>query len=137
MEDEETQELIEARNDEKKKDLRVRESDGMLMQENMMYVLIDMELKKVILDKAYCSTYAMHPEVVSKSKQKERSLFGLMQPLSIPQWKWENITMDFVYKFPRIRNGCDGVWVIVNRLTKSAQLIILKQMVSQREPFRL
>ncbi|KAM1151807.1 hypothetical protein ACFX19_035085 [Malus domestica] len=87
MEDEEMQELIEAKIDEKKKDLRVRESDGMLMQENMMYVLIDMELKKVILDEAYYSAYAMHPggvSVISKSKQKEISLFGLMQPLLVP-----------------------------------------------------
>ena len=61
MDDEETQELIEARNDGKKKDLRVRESDGMLMLENMMYVLNDMELKKVILDEAHCLAYAMHP----------------------------------------------------------------------------
>ena len=45
----------------KKKDLRVRESNGMLMQENMRYVLKDMESKKVILDEAYCSAYAMHP----------------------------------------------------------------------------
>ena len=62
MDDEETQELTEARNDGKKKNLRVRESDGMLMQENRMYVPNDMELKKVILDEAHCSTYAMHPE---------------------------------------------------------------------------
>ena len=62
MDDEETQELIEARNDGKKKDLRIRESDGMLMQENMMYVPNVMELKKVILDETHCSVYAMHPE---------------------------------------------------------------------------
>ena len=61
MDDEETQKLITARNDGKKKDFRVRESDCMLMQENMMYVLNDMELKKVILDEAYCSAYAIHP----------------------------------------------------------------------------
>ena len=47
IDDEETQELIEARNDEKeKKDLRFNESNGMLMQENGMYVTNDMELKE-------------------------------------------------------------------------------------------
>ena len=61
MDDESTQELIEARNDGKKKDLKVRGSNGMLMQENTMYVLNVMELKKVILDEEYGSAYAMHP----------------------------------------------------------------------------
>ncbi|CAN6695896.1 unnamed protein product [Malus baccata var. baccata] len=61
MNDEEIQELIEARNEGKKKDLRVRESDGMLMQENKMYVPNNAELKKEILDEAHISAYAMHP----------------------------------------------------------------------------
>ncbi|CAN6692016.1 unnamed protein product [Malus baccata var. baccata] len=46
-----------------------------------------------------------------------------MQPLLVPQWKWENITMDFVYKLPRTQNGFDGIWVVVDRLTKSAHFI--------------
>ncbi|CAN6677996.1 unnamed protein product [Malus baccata var. baccata] len=46
-----------------------------------------------------------------------------MQPLPVPQWKWKNITMDFVYKLPRTHNGIDGIWVIVDRLTKSAHFI--------------
>ncbi|KAM1321333.1 hypothetical protein PS2_014024 [Malus domestica] len=61
MNDEVIQELIQARNDGKKKDLRIRESDDMLMQENIMYVLNNVELKKEILDEAHCSAYAMHP----------------------------------------------------------------------------
>ncbi|CAN6694861.1 unnamed protein product [Malus baccata var. baccata] len=50
-----------------------------------------------------------------------------MQPLPVPQWKWENITMDFMYKLPRTRNGFDGVWVIVDRLTKSAHFIPVRE----------
>ncbi|XP_068323131.1 uncharacterized protein [Pyrus communis] len=61
MIDEEIQELIEARSQGKKKDLKVRESDGMLMQENRMYVPNNAELKKEILDETHCSAYAMHP----------------------------------------------------------------------------
>ncbi|CAN6685825.1 unnamed protein product [Malus baccata var. baccata] len=63
MNDEEIQELIEARNQGKKKDLRIWETDGMLMQENRMYVPNNMELKKEILDKAHSSAYSMHPGV--------------------------------------------------------------------------
>ncbi|CAL9002196.1 unnamed protein product [Prunus brigantina] len=48
---------------------------------------------------------------------------GLLQPLPIPEWKWERITMDFVFKLPRTQNKHDGVWVIVDRLTKSAHFL--------------
>ena len=50
MSDEETQEIIQARNRGKKKDFKIRETDGMLMQESRMYVSNNMELKKAILD---------------------------------------------------------------------------------------
>ncbi|CAN6725255.1 unnamed protein product [Malus baccata var. baccata] len=61
MDGEETHEIIQARNRGKIKDLRIRETDGMLMQESRMYVPKNMELKKAILDKAHISAYAMHP----------------------------------------------------------------------------
>nr|GFC33254.1 putative reverse transcriptase domain-containing protein [Tanacetum cinerariifolium] len=43
----------------------------------------------------------------------------LVQP-EIPEWKWDNITMDFVTKLPKSSQGYDTIWVIVDRLTKSA-----------------
>nr|GEU95257.1 reverse transcriptase domain-containing protein [Tanacetum cinerariifolium] len=46
----------------------------------------------------------------------------LVQP-DIPMWKWEKITMDFVTKLPKTSNGHDTIWVIVDRLTKSAHFI--------------
>ncbi|GKA98041.1 reverse transcriptase domain-containing protein [Tanacetum coccineum] len=52
--------------------------------------------------------------------QKPSSL--LVQP-EIPMWKWERITMDFVTKLPKTLNGHDTIWVIVDRLTKSAHFI--------------
>ncbi|CAN6678205.1 unnamed protein product [Malus baccata var. baccata] len=138
MNDEETQELIHARNKGKKKDLRIREIDGMLMQENKMYVLNNVELKKEILDEVHCSAYAMHPEGTKmyhtirpfynwSVKAKRKKPFRLMQPLPVPQWKWENITMDFVYKLPCTRNGYDRIWVIVDRLTKSVHFIPVRE----------
>ncbi|XP_068340358.1 uncharacterized protein [Pyrus communis] len=61
MGDEETQEIIQARNQGKMKDFRVRELNGMLVQESRMFVLNNLELKKAILDEAHISAYAMHP----------------------------------------------------------------------------
>uniref|UniRef100_A0A2N9F277 Integrase catalytic domain-containing protein n=1 Tax=Fagus sylvatica TaxID=28930 RepID=A0A2N9F277_FAGSY len=51
---------------------------------------------------------------------------GLLQPLPIPEWKWEHISMDFVTGFPRTPSGNDSIWVIVDRLTKSAHFLAIK-----------
>ena len=51
---------------------------------------------------------------------------GLLNPLPIPQWKWHNITMDFVSVFPLTQRKHDSVWVIVDRLTKSAHFLPVK-----------
>ena len=48
---------------------------------------------------------------------------GLLNPLPIPQWKWDNITMDFVSGFHLTQQKHDSIWVIVDRLTKSAHFI--------------
>ena len=46
-----------------------------------------------------------------------------MQPLEVSEWKWENITMDFVIGLPRTQKGHDAIWVVVDRLTKSAHFL--------------
>ena len=48
---------------------------------------------------------------------------GLLQPITIPEWKWERITMDFVSGLPLSPKKKDAIWVIVDRLTKSAHFI--------------
>jgi hypothetical protein len=48
---------------------------------------------------------------------------GLLQPLKIPEWKWEEISMDFIVGLP---NGYDSIWVIVYRLSKVAHFIPVK-----------
>ncbi|GJY81061.1 reverse transcriptase domain-containing protein [Tanacetum coccineum] len=45
----------------------------------------------------------------------------------IPEWKWENITMDFIVKLPRTRSGHDTIWVIVDRLTKSSHFLVVRE----------
>ena len=51
---------------------------------------------------------------------------GLLNPLPIPQWKWDNITMDFVSGFPLTQRKYDTVRVIVDRLTKSAHFLSIR-----------
>ena len=48
---------------------------------------------------------------------------GLLNPLPIPQWKWDSITMDFVSGLPLTQQKHDSVWVMVDKLTKSAHFI--------------
>ena len=56
-------------------------------------------------------------------KSEHRRPGGLLQPLKIPVWKWDDTSMDFIVGLPRTQLGNDALWVIVGRLTKSARFI--------------
>ncbi|KAL0440135.1 UNVERIFIED_CONTAM: Transposon Tf2-11 polyprotein [Sesamum latifolium] len=60
-------------------------------------------------------------------KAKHQAPAGKHRPLSIPEWKWEKITMDFVVGLPRTLRKHDAIWVIVDRLTKSAHFLPIRQ----------
>ncbi|GJZ29743.1 putative reverse transcriptase domain-containing protein [Tanacetum coccineum] len=59
----------------------------------------------------------------SKVKTEHQRPSGLLQQPEIPEWKWERIAMDFVIKLPRTGSGHDLIWVIIDRLTKSAHFL--------------
>ncbi|XP_070662255.1 uncharacterized protein [Malus domestica] len=95
----------------------------------------ELEQPRTVIELKYYLTHApvlALPDDSGKQnvKAKRKKSFGLMQPLPIPQWKWENITMDFVYKLPRTQNGFDGIWVVVDQLTKSAHFIPVREKYS-------
>ena len=48
---------------------------------------------------------------------------GLLQPIMVPEWKWDRVTMDFVSGLPVSASKKDAIWVVVDRLTKSAHFI--------------
>ncbi|GJV61659.1 retrovirus-related pol polyprotein from transposon TNT 1-94 [Tanacetum coccineum] len=62
-----------------------------------------------------------------KVKAEHQKPYGKVQPLEILVWKWEKITMDFVTKLPRTTKKHDAIWVIVDRLTKSAHFIPIRE----------
>nr|GFA80171.1 putative reverse transcriptase domain-containing protein [Tanacetum cinerariifolium] len=59
---------------------------------------------------------AKNPEAIREQKLEPR----LLVQTKIAEWKWDNITMNFVTKLPKSSQGYDTIWVIVDRLTKSA-----------------
>lgn len=58
-----------------------------------------------------------------KAKVEHQKPAGMLQPLDIPEWKWDSTAMDFVVGLPRTQKGYDSIWVIIDRLTKSAHFL--------------
>ncbi|GJZ76976.1 putative reverse transcriptase domain-containing protein [Tanacetum coccineum] len=73
--------------------------------------------------KADIATYVSKCLTCAKVNAKHQKPSELLQQSEIPVWKWERITMDFIIKLPRTPSGYDSIWVIVDRLTKSAHFI--------------
>ncbi|GJZ62541.1 putative reverse transcriptase domain-containing protein [Tanacetum coccineum] len=77
--------------------------------------------------KADIATYVSKCLTCLKVKAKHQKPSGLLVQPEIPQWKWDNITMDFVTKLPRAPSGNDTIWVIVDQLTKSAYFLPMRE----------
>jgi hypothetical protein len=61
--------------------------------------------------------YVAKYSICQQVQLEHRKPVGLLQPLPIPEWKWEMVTMDFVSGLPRRKRGNDTIWVIVDRLS--------------------
>ncbi|GKD78223.1 putative reverse transcriptase domain-containing protein [Tanacetum coccineum] len=77
--------------------------------------------------KANIATYVSKCLTCSKVKAEHQKPSGLLVQPEIPEWKWEKITMDFVTKLPKMTNGYDTIWIIVDRLTKSAHFLPMRE----------
>ena len=135
----------------RKPEFQIRD-DGVIVRRDRMCVPEIGELKREIMEEAHSSAYAMHPGSTKmyhtlrehywwKGMKKEIADFvsrcltcqqvktehqkpaGKIQPLPIPVWKWDKITMDFVIGLLRTRRQHDAIWVIVDRLTKFAHFL--------------
>jgi hypothetical protein len=112
-------------------------------------------LRETILKEAHDSDYSIHPgstkmyqdlkqkywwyglkrhvaahvamcDVCQRVKAEHQRPAGLLHPLKIPEWKWEDIGMDFITRLPRTSKGYDSIWVIMDRLTKVVHFIPVK-----------
>ncbi|GKD78447.1 putative reverse transcriptase domain-containing protein [Tanacetum coccineum] len=77
--------------------------------------------------KADIATYVSKCLTCLKVKAEHQKPSNLLVQPEIPQWKWDNITMDFVTKLPRTQSGNDTIWVIVYQLTKSAHFLPMRE----------
>ena len=73
------------------------------------------------------ATFVQKCVTCSQVKVEYRKPYSELQQLEIPEWKWDHITMDFVTKLPRTPSGNDMIWVIVDRLTKSAHFLATRE----------
>ncbi|GJZ31819.1 putative reverse transcriptase domain-containing protein [Tanacetum coccineum] len=83
------------------------------------------------------ATYVSKCLTCAKVKtEHQRPSGSLVQP-KIPQWKWDNITMDFFTKLPKSSQGYDAIWVIVDRLTKPAIFTPMRKTNSMEKLARM
>ena len=60
-----------------------------------------------------------------------------MQCIDLPSWKWDMINMDFVIGLTRTSRKFDSIWVIVDRLTKSAHFLPVRTTYTVEEYAKL
>ncbi|GKF59745.1 putative reverse transcriptase domain-containing protein, partial [Tanacetum coccineum] len=82
--------------------------------------------------KAKIATYVSKCLMCAKFKAEYQKPSGLLVQPEIPQCKWEDITIDFVTKLLKTETGQDTIWVIVDRLTKSAHFLPMKEQIMWR-----
>ena len=90
--------------------------------ENKMY----MDLKDIFWwhgMRREIASYVARCNICQRVKAEHQRPAGLLQPLKIPEWKWEEVGMDFITGLPRSNRGHDSIWVIVDRLSKVAHFI--------------
>ena len=129
--------------------------DGSLRYRGRVVVPQLTDLREEILREFHCSRFAVHPGGTKMYQDLRRQYYwsgmkrhlgdfvrrcltcqqvkaehqkpaGLLQPLEVAEWKWEHVMMDFVTHLPRTQQKHDAVWVIVDRLMKSAHFLAVR-----------
>jgi hypothetical protein len=131
-----------------------QDGKGILWFESRLVVPKNKDLKKKILDEAHLSKFSMHPgstkmyhdlkplywwtrmkreiaqyvsecDTCQRIKESHLKSVGALQPLSIPSWKWDDISMYFIVGLPNTSRHHDSIWVIVDQLTKVAHFLLV------------
>jgi hypothetical protein len=76
--------------------------------------------------------YVSECDTCSRIKASHLKTAGTLQPLPIPSWKWDDISMDFIVGLPLTSRNHDSIWVVVDRLTKTAHFIVVNSTYSPK-----
>nr|GEX53466.1 putative reverse transcriptase domain-containing protein [Tanacetum cinerariifolium] len=102
-------------------------SDGTLYCLDRIWVPLKGDVRTLVMDEAHKSKYYVHTGADKMYYDLRDRPSGLLQQPEIPIWKWKGIAMDFVTKLPRTNSRHDTIWVIVDRLTKSAHFLPMRE----------
>ncbi|GJY13588.1 putative reverse transcriptase domain-containing protein [Tanacetum coccineum] len=111
--------------------------DGGLYFMDRTWVLLIGDVRTLIMDERDISTYVSKCLTCSKEKAEHQRPSGLLQQPEIHEWKWDKIIMDFITKLLRSSGGYDTIWVIVDRLTKSAHFLSISEDYKLEKLLRL
>nr|GFB28935.1 hypothetical protein [Tanacetum cinerariifolium] len=132
------------------------DEDDVLWQGTRLCVPNDATLREALLTEAHSPLFSVHPGstkmyhdlkqhfwwsgmkrdvatfvsrclICQQVKIEHQRASGLLQPLDIPVWKWDEISMDFVTWLPRTQRRHDAIWVVVDRLTKSSHFLPIRR----------
>nr|GFC43076.1 putative polyprotein [Tanacetum cinerariifolium] len=109
------------------------DDDHVLWQDTRLVVPNDVSLREALLTEAHSSPFLVHPArclIYHQVKIEHQWASGLLQQLDIPVWKWDEISMDFVIGLPQTQRRHDAIWVVVDRLTKSAHFLPIRKNYS-------
>jgi hypothetical protein len=139
-----------------------KDHQGVVWFGKRLVVPVDPKIKKIILDEAHKSKFSIHPsstkmyqdlklnfwwsnmkvdiakyvaecDTCHRMKASHLKSAGVLQPLSIPMWKWDDISMDFIVGLPLTARKKYSIWVIVDRLTKTAHFITVHTTYSVQQ----
>ena len=69
-------------------------------------------------------------DVCRRVKAEHQRPAGTLQPLAIPEWKWDKVGMDFITGFPRSRKGNNAIFVVIDRLSKVAHFLPVRESIT-------
>ncbi|GJV58308.1 putative reverse transcriptase domain-containing protein [Tanacetum coccineum] len=119
--------------------LEMKEDESLYFMDRIWIPLVG-GVRTIIMDESLKTRYSVHPGA-DKMYHDLRDIYwwpGMKKNIATDtEWKWDNITMDFITKLPRSKSGHDTIWVVVDRLTKSAHFLETREDYSMEKLARL
>ena len=80
--------------------------------------------------KSEIAQYIANCNVCRHVKAEHQRPAGTLQPLAIPEWKWDKISMDFITRFPRSKRGNNAIFVVIDHLSKVSHFLPVRESIT-------